>query len=186
VETPAYFFLDKYKCWLSLISSTWRQRFYPKRRQVTSLHGLTYPRKLSVCDELASAWNRPPSRITPLNVAPTLTSRHDFRLPPQNGYELSSSVGYYAASSGNFFLDSWPLKVRLTGCSETSVGNQLHTLRNNNEKRGSRKHEYFCCGICFDRRCTVTKYTLLFPLRTAGQWRHKEAQHSVTLSVSAW
>ena len=99
---------------------------------------------------------------------------------------MRSSVGYYAVSSGNFFLDAWLLKVRPTGCSETSVGNQLHKLHNNKEKRSSRKDEYFCCGICFDRRCTVIKYTLLFPLRTAGQWRHKEAQHSETLPVSAW
>jgi hypothetical protein len=59
--------------------------------------------------------------------------------------------------------------VSPTGFPETSVGNQLHTLRNDKEKRSSLKDEYFCCGICFDQRSTVTKYTLLFPLRTAGQ-----------------
>jgi hypothetical protein len=125
-------------------------------------------------------------RITPPEVASTQTSRQDLRLPPRYGYELRSSVGYYAASNGNFFLNSWPLKVRPTGCSETSVGNQLHTLRKNKEKRSSEKEEYFCCGICFDRCCAVIKYTLLFPLRNAGQWRHKEEQHSETLPVSTW
>ena len=184
--TSCLLLLDKHECRLSLRSWRWRERFSPKRRQITSLHGVTSQKTLCMWHELASAWNRPPFMITPLKVASTQTPKHDFRLPPRNGYELRSSVGYYKASSGNFFSDSWPLKVSPIGFSETSVRNQIYTLRNNKEKPSSQNDEFFCCCICFDRRCTVINYTLLFPLRTAGQWRHKEARHSKTLPVSAW
>lgn len=177
--------LDKVKCWLSLIPWRWRERFSPKRRQITSLHGVTSHNTICMWHELASARNRPQFMITPLKVASTQTPRHDFRFPQRNGYELRSSVGSYAASSGNFFSDSWPLKVRPICFPETSVWNQIHMLRNNKEKPSSQNDEYFCC-ICFARRCTVINYALLFPLRTAGQWCHKEAQHSETLPVYAW
>jgi hypothetical protein len=67
-----------------------------------------------------------------------------FRL---EAYENCALLGYYAASSGNSladvpgqptnFLDSWPLKLGLIDCFETSVRYYHYSLRNNPEERSS-------------------------------------------------
>jgi hypothetical protein len=144
---PAYLFWTRISVGFLLYHEDGNSVFL---RNVDKLQVYTtsHPRKLSVCD---MSWRvretDPPFSITPLKVASTQTSRHDFRLPPRNGYEPRSSGGYYAASSDNFFFVSWTLKVRPTGCSEMSVGNQLHALRSNKEKRNSQTDEYLCIYV---------------------------------------
>jgi hypothetical protein len=60
--------------------------------------------------------------------------------------ENCALLGYYAASSGNFFndvsghesfLDSWLLNMGPIGCPEKSARNYYHSLRNSPEERSS-------------------------------------------------
>ena len=100
---------------------------------------------------------------------------------------IRTSLGYYAARSGNFVLtfrdnqsvtssilqkDSWTLEMGLIGCPETLVRNCQYSLRNNTEERSSRLYSRRKPEIrSVFQRWSKRDLVLITYIRLAPRWK---------------